>query len=179
MKQSKICKKTIYSRLKRKKILKYWKTHHDFKIENPDSVEWEPLKKAMNRLPIGLKRMNVKFTSGFIGNRHKMHQRKHYPSAKCPHCDFEVEKSSHVLRCNNRKTKIEFNKNINSVRKHLSQQEIYPQLQATIIKILKKWREQSPINPTSFATDFGIREAIKDQATIGWDNFILGRWSKK
>ena len=123
--------------------------------------------------------MNVKFTSGFIGNCHKLHQRKHYPSAKCPHCDFEVEKSSHVLRCNNHKTKIEFNKNINSVQKHLSQQETYPQLQATIIKIPKKWREQSPINPAYFATDFGIRKAIKDQATIGLDNFILGRWSKK
>ena len=175
MKQSKIYKKTIYSRLKREEILKYWKTHHDFKIENPDNVDWEPLKKAMNRLPIGLKRMNVKFTSGFIGNRHKMHQRKHYPSAKCPHCDFEVEKSSHVLRCNNRNTKIEFNKNINSIRKHLTQQDTFPQLQATIIKILKKWREHSPINSASFATDFGIREAIKDQAAIGWDNFILGR----
>ena len=30
-----------------------------------------------------------------------------------------------------------------------------------------------------FATTFGLRAAIIDQEQIGWDNFLLGRWSKK
>ena len=164
--------------MKRKDVLDYWQTHHDFKIINPEKVDWDPLKLAMNRLPVGLKRMNVKFTSGFIGNRYKLKQRKHYDSSKFPHCDFVLEKSSHVLRCNNRNTEIEFNKSIVSIKKHLTQHETYPQLQTSILNILKEWRKGRPINPTSFARDFGIREAIIDQATIGWDNFILGRWSK-
>jgi hypothetical protein len=34
--------------------------------------------------------------------------------------------------------------------------------------------------PTDFPTIFGIREAIQDQhTTLGWNNFILGRWSPK
>ena len=133
----------------------------------------------MNRLPIGLRRWLVKFTTGCIGNRHKLHQRGEVGTAKCPNCSFPIEKSSHVLLCSNQKTKSNFNLNLAKIRNCLSTNQTLPRLQRTIITILKKWRNGRTITKSEFTKDFGIRDAIEDQANIGWNNFVMGRWSKK
>ena len=75
IKQSQICKKRLYKRLQRENIYSYWETHHDFPIQSPHAIDWEPSRLAMNRLHVGLKRWLAKFTTGSIGNRHKLHQR--------------------------------------------------------------------------------------------------------
>ena len=85
IKQSSVCKKKLYERLWRENILKYWKTHHDFPIPNPLDIDWEPSRLSIKRLPIGLQRWFTKFTTGFVGNQHKLHQRGD-GSAKCPNC---------------------------------------------------------------------------------------------
>jgi hypothetical protein len=55
-----------------------------------------------------------------------------------------------------------------------------PSLNKAILKILLKWREGKMITPSDHPSIFGIREAIKDQNNrLGWDNFVLGRWSPK
>jgi hypothetical protein len=55
-----------------------------------------------------------------------------------------------------------------------------PSLKKAILTILLKWREGEKITPSDHPSVFGIREAIKDQNYgLGWDNFILGRWSPR
>ena len=55
-----------------------------------------------------------------------------------------------------------------------------PSLQKTILLILLKWREGKKITPSDHPQIFGIREAVRDQNKyLGWNNFILGRWSPK
>jgi hypothetical protein len=51
----------------KEKSYNYWKTHHDFKISDPDKVDWKPLKKAVKHLPVGLQRWSVKFVTGCLG----------------------------------------------------------------------------------------------------------------
>ena len=127
---------------------------------------------------MGLKRFNVKFTSGWIGNRHKLHQWKQIDSSKCLNCNSPVEKSSHVLRCKNPKAKREFNKNLPKIKKHLEKSNTEPYMLSSIMKIIRFWRNGITIQPSTFKDTFGLRDAIKDQQRIGWNNFIVGRWSK-
>ena len=178
-KQFNICKKAMYKSLIKDDSFKYWKKHHDFKIPQPESVDWEATKAAINRLPMGLKRFNVKFTSGWIGNRHKLHQWKQIDSPKCLNCNSPVEKSSHVLRCNNPLAKKEFNNKLPEIKKVLKKSNTEPYMEASIMKIIRFWKSGIAITPSTFKNTFGLRDAIKDQQKIGWNNFILGRWSKK
>ena len=53
IKQSNMNKNFIYSQLVKENSYKYWKNHHDFKINEPDDIDWKPLKKAVKRLPVG------------------------------------------------------------------------------------------------------------------------------
>ena len=146
----------MYKRLRRENIYNYWKTHHDFPIESPHAIDWEPSRLAMNRLPIGLKRWLAKFNTGFIGNRHKLHQRGEIGNAKCPNCPHPIEKSSHVLLCKNLKTKSRFNSNLTKIRTTLSDNQTLPCLQKTIIKILKYWKNGRTINKLEFTNALGI-----------------------
>ena len=68
---------------------------------------------------------------------------------------------------------------MSDIKKCLSKSQTYEPLQNAILKILKDYRDHNPISPALFATTFGLRAAITDQDQIGWDNFLLGRWSKK
>ena len=64
------------------------------------------------------------------------------------------------------------------LEKTLSETKTLPSLQSAILKILEHWRYGRTINPREFNNEYGLRDAIKDQSTIGWNNFILGRWSQ-
>jgi hypothetical protein len=47
-----------------------------------------------------------------------------------------------------------------------------------LLLILQKWREGKTIKPSDHPQIFGIREAVGDQNNhLGWNNFVLGRWS--
>lgn len=168
----------MYERLHREIIYKYWETHHNFPIPSPHDIDWEPSKLAMNRFPVRLKRWLAKFTTGTIGNRHKLHQRDE-GTAQCSNCSHHIEKSSHVLLCRNSKTKSNFNLNLKKVKTSLSDNQTLPCLQNTILKILRSWRNSRTINKLDFPSTYGIQNAIEDQNIIGWNNFILGRSSKK
>ena len=167
IKQSNMNKNFIYSELVKENSYKYWKNHHDFKINEPDDIDWKSLKKAVKRLPVGSQRWNVKFTTGWLGTRHKLNQYGDFADPKCPNCDHPVEKSSHVLHCNHPKTVEFFNSKLPGIKKCLSESKTHPPLQNSIMKILKDWRKGIPITPASFETTFGIRAAVTDQDQIG------------
>ena len=49
----------------------------------------------------------------------------------------------------------------------------------TLLTILTRYRAKATINPQAFHVTDGLRDAIREQAKIGWHNFILGRWTYK
>ena len=52
-----------------------------------------------------------------------------------------------------------------------------PCIKAVILAILPAYRREEPITAAEFADVFGLQEAIEDQASLGWNNYLLGRWS--
>ena len=181
VKQSKIDNDSLYATLFAPRTKSYWEKHHDIKIEPYATVDWEVSRLAIAKLPQGYKRWLVKQLSGHIGVGHMLQKRKWQDHSRCPLCNKTNEKTSHVLVCPNKSSKDNFKKKVEKhVTKTLAANNTAPSLQKAILKILLQYREGNRITPTDFPTIFGIREAIQDQhTTLGWNNFILGRWSPK
>jgi hypothetical protein len=89
--------------------------------------------------------------------------------------------TSHVLLCQNRASKENFKKTLDKVLTPSPEaSNTAPLFKKAILLILLKWREGKKITPSDHPSIFGIREAIEDQNNgLGWDNFVLGRWSPK
>ena len=109
-----------------------------------------------------------------------MHKRGEIESNKCSNCNCNaIEKSSHILVCTNKKTKEFYLTKINvELRKELEVKQTSPTLIITLLDILRNWRSNNPINISNYDRSSLIGKAIMEQEKIGWNNFVIGRWSK-
>ena len=64
-------------------------------------------------------------------------------------------------------------------KKELKERETAPRLQKTFSKVLDAWRMNRRIYLRDLIKNTAIQDAVREQNKIGWDNFILGRWSLK
>ena len=62
-------------------------------------------------------------------------------------------------------------------KKEMKERETSPRLQRTLLKVLDAWRMNRRIYLRDLIKSTAIQDAIREQNKIGWDNFILGRWS--
>jgi hypothetical protein len=148
-----------------------------------DSVWWEVH-------DIALQSMSVKkwtFIQKFIHNRLPSNERQHtyhnYLSPQCSSCNKETETQHHIFLCTKcpkreklkRKYKLELNCVLDKHRTN----------QATKIIILQNVSEwlstQNYIDAKTIAPDASrtLIKATNEQKTIGWGNWIKGRWSKE
>jgi hypothetical protein len=70
--------------------------HHNIKINPLATVDWEPSRLAMAKLPQGYKRLLVKQLSGHIGVGHILKKRRWQDHSCCPLCNTENEKKYHT-----------------------------------------------------------------------------------
>lgn len=179
-KQAKIDKKELYRTLFAPRTINYYENHHDIPIPNGTAVDWEASRLACNRLLIGLRRWKSKFLSGSIGVGHMLMHRRYQDHSNCPLCGKHGEKVSHVLRCQDDDA---IERVIEPVEdpftKILVKHSTAPCIKAAILQILPALRRGEPIAAADFSTEFGLHEAIEEQETLGWNNYLLGRWSPK
>ncbi|OEU05826.1 hypothetical protein FRACYDRAFT_266850 [Fragilariopsis cylindrus CCMP1102] len=181
IKISKIDTEPLYATLFAPRSLEYWKKHHDIKVDPQHDTDWEASQQAIKKLPQGQKRWLSKQASGCIGVGHVLKIRKWQNHSRCPLCNKDEEKTSHVLTCQDKDSKANFKKNLDTILKPtLDSTNTAPSLSKAILQILQIWRQDKKVNPSDFTLNFGIRAAIKDQNNgLGWTNFALGRWSRK
>ena len=164
-----------YNALAEPKLLDYWHSHHDIPIPNCDNIDWEPSAVAVRRLPLGKKRWHFKFITGCIGVGNQLFHRRYQDHSKCPLCNADDERVSHVLHCPDAsatsfsKTQIDHH-----LPETLEDIETEPVLAASLLTILGLWRSNDRIVPLRFHTS--VRAILYQQAAIGWDNFVIGRW---
>ena len=107
-----------------------------------------------------------------------MYTRNEIEKPYCPHCKYKIiEKLPHILLCSNKKAKSFYLEKINDLRKEMETITTCPTLTATILDILTKWRHGERIFLKNY--DYKFHPAIREQTKIGWNNFAIGRWSKK
>jgi hypothetical protein len=139
IKQSKIDKNSLYATLFAPRTIQYWECHHGLKIDPKHLVDWEPSRMAMKKLPQGYQRWMVKQLSAHIGVGHKLKKRKWQDHSRCPLCNTEYEKTSHVLLCQNRASKENFKKTLDKVlTPSLEASNTAPSFKKAILLILLK-----------------------------------------
>ena len=108
-----------------------------------------------------------------------MHIRNEIENPFCLHCKRKiVEKSPHILLCSHEKSKSFYLEKINNdLCKEMETITTCPTLTATILDILTKWRHGERIFLKNY--DYKFHPVIREQKKIGWNNFVIGRWSKK
>ena len=106
---------------------------------------------------------------------------KHYgwqDHQRCPLCNYAVEKISHFLHCPDVQAVITAKAAITGpLQARLDKQSTQPSLSTAIVDIYTKLRTNRI--PYRYHYDYCLAGAIAAQQKIGWDNWLLGRWSPK
>ena len=158
---SSISNNAIYERISKSQILEFWHGHHDMKIVDTSSVDWEINQLARNRFSKGYRRFYIKYVTGQIGNQHMLHHQKQASSPRCPNCHHPEERSSHPPRCSHMEACENTLKLIKiNVEPVLEENNIFKPLCDAILNILDLWCRQEHIHTNLFDSIFGLRDAI-------------------
>ncbi|KAG7362528.1 hypothetical protein IV203_025412 [Nitzschia inconspicua] len=147
--------------------LKYWKR----------GIDWPSHERSVNMFKDGPHIFLVKFLHGWlpVGKLVSRYDPFKYPSA-CPSCDEPSEDSKHFLTCPNPERCKWHAALTTSLRHRCESVDTDPALLDLLLWGLNHWNQGTPI-PTHRVPE-QIAHLLHSQTTIGWDNFLLGRWSK-
>ena len=107
-----------------------------------------------------------------------MKQWKKRDTDECPHCGSQGEDNIHVLRCASVTAIETWDRCIIDFTDYLNKMRVTAQTATAIIEHMTAWRDQCTSTRT-VSYNSTLQAAIEEQNTIGWDNFIMGRISRK
>ncbi|KAG7361856.1 reverse transcriptase RNA-dependent DNA polymerase [Nitzschia inconspicua] len=140
-------------------------------------IDWQSHERSVNTFKDGPHIFLVKFLHGWlpVGKLVSRYNPIKYPSA-CPSCDEPVEDFKHFLTCPNPERRKWHATLTTSLRHRCESVDTDPALLDLLLWGLNHWLQSAPI-PAHRVPD-RISHLLHSQTTIGWDNFLLGRWSK-
>ena len=159
-------------------LMEYWKDRHDMSDQDVAAIHWAAHGKAFRGIPFGLQRWLSKHSTGQCGVGRMKMRRKHQDHSECPRCLQEDETTTHVITCGDARATACWNLQIQKLRQWLSENKTSPDLEVDLIGRLQAWRAGRP-PPALTTTSAAVSEAIEEQDSIGWWNFLLGRVSRK
>ncbi|KAG7366658.1 hypothetical protein IV203_029328 [Nitzschia inconspicua] len=140
-------------------------------------IDWQSHERSVNTFKDGPHIFLVKFLHGWlpVGKLVSRYNPIKYPSA-CPSCDEPVEDSKHFLTCPNPERRKWHATLTTSLRHRCESVDNDPALLDLLLWGLNHWLQSAPI--PAHRVPERISHLLHSQTTIGWDNFLLGRWSK-
>lgn len=168
----------MYVRLFGPQTSTYWTQKSTFgsELPNPETVIlWPEAQRALERLPCGQRRFWVKFSTGFLGTGKKLWQRGYQDHTTCPRCGQPNEDNIHVLQCTQAQATAKWNGHVASLSLTLTQYRAPREITTAIVHNLRAWHDGlPPIIPHT--NTWGERDATLAQCSLGWNNFVFGRW---
>ena len=178
-----ICRESLYTNLYGSRTLAYW-AEKDNLPTDPKLILWKESRLAMKRLSRGQRRIDSKLLCNSCGFENTLFNRREQNTHTCPVCNGPNEDRDHMLTCQAPSAIANRKKNFDSLEKEMKDLETSPTIAKAIIGICN--HVQNGTTPTTREyghVDFGrgitLRNIIKDQARIGWTNFLCGRWGVK
>lgn len=109
-----------------------------------------------------------------------MHKRGEIESNKCTNCNCNTVKNHIIFSFAPTKKPKNFIllESTLSLKKELEAKQTSSTLIITFLDILRNLRSNNPINISNHDRSSLIGQAIMKQQKIGWNNFVIGRWSK-
>ncbi|KAG7364810.1 hypothetical protein IV203_038013 [Nitzschia inconspicua] len=140
-------------------------------------MDWQSHERSVNMFKDGPHTFLVKFLHGWlpVGKLVSRYDPIKYPGA-CPSCDEPSEDSKHYLTCPNPERHNWHTALKTSFRHRCESVDTDPALPDLLLWGLNHWLQGTPI--PAHRVPERITHLLHSQTTIGWDNFLLGRWSK-
>ena len=166
---------SVYRMISTHSAMEYWSTRLGWAQNTPALVWWEGIGKAARGQPKKQQIGMVKLATGHAAVAHKMVQWKFSISNQCPFCT-EIETIDHVFQCRHPGNTAHRSLAFDQLRKHLKKKRTATNITTMILQALKAWSENRSFIPNGLLRAWG---AAENQTKIGWQQFLLGKISKK
>jgi hypothetical protein len=104
---------------------------------------------------------------------------KYQAHSSCPRCGAEKENTEHVIKCTNTSASTMWTSAIQTLRKWMEDNDGQPDMIEIICARLDVWRSNTPLQLPQTAIPQVVMDAMMEQDSIGWNNFVSGFISKK
>ena len=150
------------------------------------TIDWECYKQAIRSWTSAYKKDAItkaspsflhKFLHGWlpVGRMVSRYNETHYPR-ECKSCEENVEEDTlHFLRCPGRADWR--NRLRDAIRKQCDNTQTDPLLQEFMLEGIVRWLQQEPYRLPDREIPRAHRTLFRQQAAIGWDQLLYGRWS--
>ena len=142
------------------------------------TIHWSAIDKAMKSSSQYKRHFVAKHATGHCAVGKMMKRWGFRKKDNCPRCRKENETALHVITCQHKTAKEEWDVEINNFQQWMSHNGTAPAISLAMTYNLRKWRKSGGIYGHHYQ-DNRIKRAIKQQEKIGWDHFLLGRISQQ
>ena len=168
---------SLYEMIWGEQLIDYWVTRHKIPLHLRDQVAWDTAGASFKMLPMGKQRWLLKHLAGQCAVGRVLARRGHQQHDRCPLCDAEDEQVVHIVQCPDPRPRKCLKQSLKSLRDWMTQELTQPSLASQLHLHLQRWAHQEP--PPPLTGPYHVKLAIHEQAMIGWENFLYGRFSTK
>ena len=172
--------RTLKEYVSHKDGIEWWIKKGRLTVTSSSMVDWRVVKSTLNGATFGRKKFITKWATGQLPVGTVQDQKNLQHSDKCPRCLEHRETITHVLRCPHRRSIKQWHKGLRNLDTWLRKVGTDPDIVRVIMLALPRWHEQALTDsfcPRNISTR--VKEALREQHKIGWDNFFSGLLSAK
>jgi len=170
--------KGLYESIGYSKMKHYYIRKGYIKEDVIDLIDWDSQYKAIKGLGLERRRWVTKFVTNTFGNGKMMKIWGLRESDECPHCGRADEDNRHILTYPSDRAFQRWEKSMGDLNTYMKGKNSKHRVVTLILEALSAWRDSRPLQQKLYERSELSRAAVEEQTRIGWDNFVLGRWSK-
>ena len=157
-------------------LRQYWIQKKD--LDNLSiKVDWTLREKSLNNIPKNQQRWLCKHSTGFCGVGTMLKKYKFQQHTRCPRCSKDGETTTHILQCQGEGVQSLWEGEIQKLTEWMETQSLPTEFVKMIRHNLLQYR--NPSISAAAPTNVHLHQALLNQNSIGWTNFIEGLWSRQ
>jgi len=156
------------------RAIEYWIKHKKFPPESIKTIDTKATKRAMQAATLTRQHWVSKHSADICGTNINMVKWQLRTSTQCPRCSHPTETATHVWLCP--ATKEHWEQAMDRLDAWLQTKHSSPELTKALLAGLRSWHDEQP-PPESHTTFPGLKNAVRSQNIIGWQNLFEGYWA--
>ena len=151
----------------------YWVTKKKFSAYTERWIDWEAVHKSHAQLQPARQQWLSKFLTGFCGTGKMIQRYGTQTHSTCPRCGAPAETALHTITCPHQGASELWDKEIHTLRTWMHNNQGHTEMTNAICDKLNAWRYNQP-SPIITTSNRKLREGLRKQDRLGWQNFIQG-----
>ena len=172
--------KTLKQKTAGQDLRQWWIDKGRFTHRTTQYIDWKLVRTHMSSNSWHRKKFITKWISEQlpVGTRQrKINAQEH---SDCPRCDYQFEDNHHVLDCGSTGSRKKWHKATKQLDSWLRKIGTDPDIVRAIMLVIPRWHcSDLPQTYCPSNIQDSIKQAVREQHMISWDNFMNGLWSKK